>query len=111
MKYTCKQWKSCKHVPNGGVMMGCRPSYTSKGSKNWSRCNMSEWGGPNKKTNKLYCKKEGLTNKCKYVKNAKISKDQIDAEELHKKMPVIWRYLDIKTRKKIIKTATSLPKK
>lgn len=105
-KTTCKRYKSCLDVPDGQVMMGCRPAYTSKGSKNWSRCNMAQWGGPNKAKNLKFCKKEGLTHNCKYVKtNKRISNDQVDVQLLHAKMPVIWRKLDTKTRRKIVQLA------
>ena len=35
-------------------------------------------------------------------KRRKISSDQVDALELHNKMPYIWRFLDDKTRRKIV---------
>jgi hypothetical protein len=35
----------------------------------------------------------------------RISKDQVPAEILHQKMPYIWRHLDRKTRRKMIRLA------
>ena len=40
---TCKIYKSCDAVPTGKSMNRCNPAYTSKGSKNWSKCNMSHY--------------------------------------------------------------------
>jgi hypothetical protein len=34
-----------------------------------------------------------------------VSKDQVDVNVLHSKMPYIWRFLDNKTRRKIVKLA------
>lgn len=103
-KTRCKRWRSCAEVPNGQVMPGCRPAYTSKGSKNWSRCNMAEWGGDYRKANLKFCK--GMkTRKCKTIKHHKPNKDQVDAQELHNKMPYIWRHLGTSVRNKIVKLA------
>jgi hypothetical protein len=40
--------------------------------------------------------------KCRMSKRRKVSKDQVDALELHNKMPYIWRFLDDKTRRKMV---------
>jgi hypothetical protein len=96
---SCKVYHSCAEVPDGKVMNGCRPAYTSKGSKNWAHCNMATWGKPGMKK---YCKSQ---KKCKMSKHLPISEDQVDVEVLHRKMPVIWRHLDRKTRRKIVKLA------
>lgn len=69
---------------------------------------MAEWGGPNGAKNKKYCKKEGLTSGCKLQKSNKISNDQVDAQVLEYKMPYIWRYLDNKTRGKIVQLARTI---
>lgn len=97
---TCKKYKSCKHVPCGEMMNKCTPSYCSTGSKNWGLCNMANWGGPYKKL-RSNCKSE---KKCRLVNN-KITNDQVPMEVLETKMPFIWRHLDGKTRKKMVKLA------
>ena len=96
---TCKIYKSCAHVPCGEVMNGCSPAYcTNYGSKNWGLCNMANWHPKYAK----YCKSQ---SNCTMSKRRKISKDQVYAEDLHHKMPYIWRYLDNKTRRKMVKLA------
>ncbi len=100
MLKTCKVYSSCKAVPNGEFMNECQPSYTSKGSKNWTKCNMSNW--PEFSHYKKFCKSQ---KRCKKVKNVKPSEDQVDVNVLHSKMPYIWRFLDRKTRRKIVKLA------
>ena len=97
-KRTCKIYKSCDHVPCNRKMEGCEPSYCIYGSKNWDLCNMANWYPSYQK----YC--EGEEN-CKMSKRTKISKDQVYAKELHNKMPYIWRFLDNKTRKKMVRLA------
>ena len=97
-KRTCKIYKSCQHVPCNQVMEGCEPAYCTHGSKNWALCNMANWNPKYQK----YC--EGEEN-CKMRKRIKISKDQVYAKELHNKMPYIWRHLDNKTRRKMVRLA------
>ena len=108
-KIVAGKWESCDKVPCGGVMIGCRPSYCHQltkpqhpGSKNWTYCNMSEWGGKfmkyKKKCNELKEKKT-----LKKVKKAPIL--QVDALTMHNKMPYIWRWLKPSVRKKMIMLA------
>jgi len=95
---TCKKYKSCKHVPCGSAMNGCEPAYCSDGSKNWALCNMEHWNPDYKR----FCISE---TQCKKSRRSKISTDQVYATELHHKMPYIWRHLDRKTRRKMVKLA------
>ena len=77
--------KHCNKVPCGKCIRGCKPSYcvTKKEiSKNWC----------------------GHT-KNKTVKMLKTDKNSVYTDELHKKMPYIWRFLDNKTRKKMVRLA------
>ena len=67
---TCKIYKNCETVPCGGVMNRCSPSYCSKGSKNWSSCNMANWNPEYKK----YCKSE---SNCRMSRRNIVSKDQV----------------------------------
>ena len=97
---TCKIYKSCRHVPCGESMNRCLPSYCSKGSKNWSLCNMSNWGKKYKSLRK-HCRSE---KKCKLVHN-KVSEDQVPMEMLESKLPFIWRHLGRKTRREMVKLA------
>ena len=92
---TCKIYKSCAHVPCGKVMNQCSPAYCSDGSKNWALCNMAHWNPRYRK----YCKSE---SRCRKSRKNTISTDQVDAKELHHKMPYIWRHLDRKTRRKMV---------
>jgi hypothetical protein len=95
---TCKIYKSCAHVPCRKVMNHCSPAYCSDGSKNWSLCNMGQWNPRYRK----YCKSE---SRCRKSRKNTISTDQVDAKELHRKMPYIWRHLDRKTRRKMVTLA------
>jgi len=95
----CKKYKTCKHVPCGQSMLNCEPSYCSNGSKNWGICNVMS------KTDVRYRKTCKNQNKCKLVKNAKISKDEVPVITMNEKMPYIWRHLGKNTRKKMIKLA------
>jgi hypothetical protein len=71
---------------------GCEPSYCANvPSKNWGLCNM----------NPKYCNSQ---KRCKLVRGSK-PRYQVLAKTLHNKMPYIWRFLDIKTRKKMINLA------
>jgi len=72
-------------------MNQCSPAYCSDGSKNWALCNMAQWNPRYRK----YCKSE---SRCRKSRKNTISTDQVDAKELHRKMPYIWRHLDRKTR-------------
>jgi len=38
-------------------------------------------------------------------KKTRVSADQVDALTLHAKMPYIWRFLDTKTRHKMVRLA------
>uniref|UniRef100_A0A6C0D4N5 Uncharacterized protein n=1 Tax=viral metagenome TaxID=1070528 RepID=A0A6C0D4N5_9ZZZZ len=88
---TCKIYKTCQHVPCGEMMNRCKPSYCSKSSKNWGICNITKKECPNQRN-------------CRMVKN-RISTDQVLVTILHQKMPYIWRHLDRKTRRKMIRLA------
>ncbi len=94
----CYIYESCQHVPCGKSMNKCHPSYcypkskTEKySSRNWSKCNV----------NKKYCLSE---KGCRLKKTAKTT-NTVDALELHRKMPYIWRFLKPKTRKHMIDLA------
>ena len=97
----CTIWKNCNIVPDGKLMNRCLPHYTSRGSKNWASCNMANWKGPYSHL-KSRCKTE---KHCKMSNKKTVSKDQVDVNVLHSKMPYIWRFLDTKTRRKIVKLA------
>ncbi len=80
--------KLCNKVPCGDCVKGCKPSYcvtNKQKSKNW--CSH---------TSKL----SGRSRKL--IKN---TNNSVYSNTLHKKMPYIWRFLDNKTRKKMIKLA------
>ena len=80
--------KLCNHVQCGDCVKGCEPSYcvtTKQISKNWCNHN-TKFSGKSRKLKKN-------TNNSVYSKT------------LHKKMPYIWRFLDNKTRKKMIRLA------
>ena len=80
-------------------MNGCEPSYCARhGSKNWASCNMAAWNPKYKR----FCKSQ---SHCKLSHRNKIDKDQVPVNTLHEKMPYIWRFLDRKTRKKIVMLA------
>ena len=99
--HRCNIYKSCEHVPCGSTMNKCTPSYCVPGSsRNWSHCNMSNWGKDYEKYRSM-CRDE---NKCK-IKNTKKTKNTVDALTLHNKMPYIWRFLKPKTRKLMIELA------
>ena len=100
-KHKCKIYKTCDHVPCNGSMNRCTPSYCVPGSsRNWSHCNMANWGNHYTKYKKT-CRDE---NKCVLQKTRK-TKDTVDALTLHNKMPYIWRFLKPKTRKHMIELA------
>lgn len=107
-------WNKCENVPCGKVMDNCRPEYcidvktnNMANSKNWGNCNM-EYISPKKY-------KGRYTRKCNDERRSRPSKTRmmkttrkpfsVDAEELHSKMPYIWRHLDGKTRKRMITLA------
>jgi hypothetical protein len=100
-KRRCNIYKTCEEVPCGEMMNRCRPSYCISGSKNWGSCNMKNWGNGYSHLEKN-CKSE---KNCRMKKPKSIVKYQVDVEELHNKMPYIWRFLDRKTRRKIISLA------
>lgn len=80
----------------------CRPQYSYPlTSINWKRCNMKNWYKPYSKKYLLY-KKDCKTSKNKKAYPPNIS---VGAKVLHKKFPYIWRLLNKKTQKKIIKLA------
>jgi len=80
----------------------CRPQYSYPlTSINWKRCNMKNWYKPYSKKYLLY-KKDCKTSKNKKAYSPNIS---VGAKVLHKKFPYIWRFLNKKTQKKIIKLA------
>lgn len=89
---TCKIYRTCKEVPCGEMMNRCPPSYCANvPSKNWGLCNI----------NRQYCRSE----KGCVLKRARPPKYQVLAKTMHQKMPYIWRFLDYKTRKKMINLA------
>lgn len=89
---TCKKYRTCKEVPCGEMKNGCAPSYCANvPSKNWGLCNM----------NRKYCKSQ---KPCTLKRN-RAPKHQVLAKTLHNKLPYIWRFLDVKTRKNIINLA------
>ena len=101
MNKTCKNYKSCAHVPCDSAMKKCKPEYCVPGSSsNWTLCNMSNWGKKYKKYRK-FCKNQ---SKCKFQKTKK-QKNKVDALLLHNKMPYIWRFLKPTTRKHMIELA------
>ena len=103
----CNIYKSCEHVPCNATMNSCRPSYCVPGSsRNWSHCNMSNWGIGYEKY-KITCKDE---TKCKMQKTKK-TQNTVDALVLHNKMPYIWRFLKPQTRKLMIELANKPLKK
>jgi len=80
----------------------CRPQYSYPlTSINWKRCNMKNWYKPYSKKYLLY-KKDCKTSKNKKEYPPNIS---VGVKVLHKKFPYIWRFLNKKTQKKIIKLA------
>ncbi len=80
----------------------CRPQYSYPlTSINWKRCNMKNWYKPYTKKYLLY-KKDCKTSKNKKAYPPNIS---VGVKVLHKKFPYIWRFLNKKTQKKIIKLA------
>ena len=106
-QHKCVIYKSCDHVPCNSGMNKCTPSYCIPGSsRNWSHCNMANWGKKYKKYKKM-CKNE---RNCKLVKTNK-TKNTVDALTLHNKMPYIWRFLKPKTRKYMIEIANKQVKK
>lgn len=106
-KTRCIKYRSCKHVPRGKCMNKCLPSYTfPESSRNWCKCNMSNWGKKYKEYRR-FCKPE---NNCT-LKKTKITKNTVDARILHSKMPYIWRFLKPNTRKQMIKLANKPVKK
>jgi len=107
---TCKIYRSCEHVPCQSGMVGCRPKYCSRGSSSWASCNMANWnpsetGGVSFEHLRARCKEQYPVRGCKMSRRRKISTDQVDALELHNKMPYIWRHLDNKTRRKMVRLA------
>ena len=80
----------------------CRPQYSYPlESINWKRCNMKNWYKPYTKKYLLY-KKDCKTSKNKKAYPPNIS---VGVKVVHKKFPYIWRFLNKKTQKKIIKLA------
>jgi len=94
-----KNRRTCKNVPCGVCVTGCEPSYCldkngNGGSKNWCICNMRNQQCHNKK-------------QIKY----KAPRFQVTAKKMHRRLPLIWRHLKNKTRKKLIKTSNMPLKK
>ena len=101
-KKKCVKYKKCKYVPCNQAMPGCAPSYCTPGSsRNWTLCNMAEFGGKYSKLKK-YCRD---TSKCVTSKRTIKLESSVLATELHNKMPYIWRFLKPNTRKLMIKIA------
>jgi hypothetical protein len=89
---TCKKYRTCEEVPCGEMKNGCPPTYCANvPSKNWGLCNM----------NAKYCTSQ---KRCKLVR-AQPPRYQVLAKTMHEKMPYIWRFLDRKTRRKMINLA------
>jgi hypothetical protein len=65
----------------------------------------SETGGVSFEHLRARCKKQYPTKGCTISRKTRISTDQVDALELHRKMPYIWRHLDNKTRRKMVMLA------
>jgi len=91
--------KTCKKVPCGVCVTGCETSYClngdgSGGSKNWCICNMRNKPCHNKKPIKY-----------------KAPKFQVTVKKMNRRLPLVWRHLKNKTRKKLIKTANMPLKK
>jgi len=101
---TCHRYATCEDVPCGQVQNGCRPQYcidpaTTEGSKNWAGCNMTQSAWCRDETRCLHYKR--LSRRLRERRR----RYTVDAEVMHRKMPYIWRYLDKKTRKKMIRLA------
>ena len=106
----CNIYKSCNHVPCGHTMNKCKPSYcitdpkhkySKYQSRNWSVCNMVNWGKQYHHY-KPRCRDE---TKCTLL-NTPITKYSVDALELHNKFPYIWRFLKPSTKRHIIDIAS-----
>ena len=103
----CK-WDSCDQVPCGKSMPNCVPNYCyrrgSLSSRNWGHCNMRYLSS--NPIHKIKCVKEMKKfEKCKRNKTKKKTTQTVDVKTLHNKMPYIWRFLRIGTRKNMIKLA------
>ena len=107
-------YRSCDTVPCRGIkgvnsvyMNHCRPMYCHSdgsefvGSKNWTKCNMANWGPKHRRKYGRFCQQKNIKACAKTLKTP-APKYQVDVLELHNKMPYIWRFLDNKTRKKMI---------
>ena len=107
---TQKIWKNCKNVPCGEVMDNCKPEYCVDGvktSKNWGHCNMYYMNPKNKYHKKKCMRERRRRSKKKRIMSKKKKVNGVEAEILHIRMPYIWRKLDNKTRKKMIRIAKS----
>ena len=107
-------YRSCEHVPCRGIkgvksryMNHCRPMYCHSdgsefvGSKNWTKCNMANWSPKHRRKYGRFCQQSNV-RACDKTLHTVAPKYQVDVMELHNKMPYIWRFLDNKTRKKMI---------
>uniref|UniRef100_A0A6C0KLS6 Uncharacterized protein n=1 Tax=viral metagenome TaxID=1070528 RepID=A0A6C0KLS6_9ZZZZ len=104
---TCK-WDSCDQVPCGKSMPHCKPHYCyrkgSLSSRNWKHCNMRYLSS--NPVHKEKCKKEMKEfSKCKRNMTKKKTTQTVDVQTLHEKMPYIWRFLRVGTRKNMIRLA------
>ena len=103
MTSKCVKYKTCENVPCGHTMNKCKPSYCVPGSsRNWTQCNMSNWGGPQSHRLRRTCRDE---SKCRTSKRTAKTRDTVDAQTLHQKMPYIWRFLKPHTRRHMIELA------
>jgi len=94
-------YNKCENVPCGQAMNKCKPSYCVKGSsRNWTTCNMANWGGPHALRGS--CQDE---SKLRMNKTRKKTRNTVDALTLHHKMPYIWRFLKPHTRRHMIELA------
>ena len=108
---TQKIWRTCKNVPCGSVQDNCHPEYCvseNQISKNWGNCNM-EYIVPKKFKHRFHskCEKERKARPTKKtrMKKRKNPTNSVSASVMHAKMPYIWRFLDNKTRRKMINLA------
>lgn len=95
----------CINTPCGAAPRSahrCRPAYCHPGeSKNWSACNMKNW---HRRGSRKY---RALARMCgpgygKGPSSRRRPRLQVDAMELHRKMPYIWRFMTPRTKKRIM---------
>lgn len=67
---------------------------------------MKNWNTTRKLYYKGFCRSE---RGCRKSRRLRVDPYQIDANQLHQRMPYVWRGLDNKTRRKIIRLAKRVP--